>query len=262
MDTGASPRSLVLNETAVRALGYTSNEAALGQLVDWATAARAKDPAQTGAFQIIGVTPDIWLDAVHEEVRAVAYSVDPKSQRNIGHQFLNVKLEGAAIPETLAAIEKVWASSGEAKPFNASFLDQRVQELYTDITRQSQFFTGLSAVAIVIAMLGLFALSAFAAQQRTKEMGIRKSMGAARRDILRLILWQFAKPVLWANLVAWPAAYFVMRRWLEGFAYHIDLAPWMFLAASGLALAIALVTVIGHALLVARVHPAAALRYE
>ena len=119
-----------------------------------------------------------------------------------------------------------------------------------------------AVIAILISCLGLFGLALFTAEQRTKEIGIRKSMGATRTDILRLMLWQFARPVLWANLIAWPVAYFAVRRWLDGFAYRIELEPWMFLAASGLALAIALLTVIGHALLVARAHPVSALRYE
>jgi putative ABC transport system permease protein len=87
-------------------------------------------------------------------------------------------------------------------------------------------------------------------------------MGASRWDILRLLGWQFARPVLWANLIAWPLAYLLMRRWLEGFAYHVDLNPLVFVAASALALIIALATVSGHALLVARTKPVEALRYE
>ncbi|MGE3476712.1 MAG: FtsX-like permease family protein [Rhodospirillaceae bacterium] len=256
MDTSDAPRTLVVNETAVRSLGYASNDAALGQFVEW-IGPYGNNGFQQGPYQIVGVTPDVWLDAVHETVRPVAYGT-----LKTGYQLLSIKLKGQDIPETLTAIERAWAAAGEPKPLTRFFLDQRVQELYVDITRQSQFFTALAATAIVIAMLGLFALSAFTAEQRTKEIGIRKSMGADRRDILGLLLWQFAKPVLWANLIAWPAAYLLMKRWLEGFAYHVELAPWMFLAASGLALTIALATVIGHALLVARARPVAALRYE
>ncbi len=117
-------------------------------------------------------------------------------------------------------------------------------------------------VALFVACLGLFGLSAFTAEQRTKEIGIRKSMGARRTDILKLLLWRFVQPVIAANVIAWPLAYLLMRRWLEGFAYHIELAPWMFIGASALALIIAMTTVIGHALLVARAKPIAALRYE
>ena len=114
----------------------------------------------------------------------------------------------------------------------------------------------------MIAALGLFGLSAHSAEQRTKEIGIRKAMGASRTDVLRMLLWQFAKPVLWANLIAWPAAGYLMHRWLQGFAHHVDLDPLIFVAASAVALVIALATVAGHALLVARAKPVAALRYE
>jgi putative ABC transport system permease protein len=142
------------------------------------------------------------------------------------------------------------------------FIDEFLQTVYMDVIRQGQLFGLFAGVAIFLAALGLFGLAVFTAEQRTKEIGIRKAMGANRRDILRLVLWQFAQPVLWANLIAWPVAYLFMRRWLEGFAAHIELTPWMFLGASGLALGIAVLTVAGHALLVARVRPVTALRYE
>jgi putative ABC transport system permease protein len=177
-------------------------------------------------------------------------------------RVINLKLDGARVPETLAAVDDLWRRIGEPRALARPFLDQTIQSLYIDLARQTQILGYLTAIAVVIAALGLFGLSAFTAERRTKEIGIRKTMGATRIDVLRLLLWQFAKPVLWANVLAWPAAYFVMKRWLEGFAYRIDLAPWMFLAASGLALGIALLTVIGHALLVARARPVNALRYE
>ncbi len=256
MDTAERPRSIVLNETAVRTLGYASNEAALGQLVEW-TPPYGNNGFQQGSYEIVGVTPDVWLDAVHETVRPVAYGTLPAA-----YQILSIKLDGRNIPDTLTAIDRLWTTTGEPRPLTRFFLDQRVQELYLDVTRQTRFFTIFTAVAVVIAAMGLFALSAFTADQRTKEIGIRKSMGADRSDILRLLLWQFAKPVLWANIVAWPAAYFLMKRWLEGFAYHIDLSPWMFAAASALALVIALATITGHVLLVARARPVEALRCE
>ncbi len=258
MDNGEAPTSLVLNEAAVRDLGYATNEAVLGQLIEWPyVSAKRTGAYRRGPYEVVGVVPDFYLDAVHKEMRPTAYTTHPAAS-----QILSVKLNGADIPETLAAIDRVWAASGEPRAITRSFLDQRVQELYLDITRQSQFFTALSVVAIAIAALGLFALSAFTAEQRTKEIGIRKSMGANRGDIIRLLLWQFAKPVLWANVIAWPTAYLIMRGWLDGFAYHVDIAPWMFIAASAAALGVALLTVIGHALLVARAQPVVALRYE
>jgi putative ABC transport system permease protein len=142
------------------------------------------------------------------------------------------------------------------------FLSQRVNDLYADIQRQSAIFSVFAGVAVVIASLGLLGLAVFTAERRTREIGLRKVMGASRWDILRFLGWQFARPVLLANLIAWPLAYLFMRRWLEGFAYHVDLSPFVFVAASALALIIALATVSGHALLVARTRPVEALRYE
>jgi putative ABC transport system permease protein len=130
------------------------------------------------------------------------------------------------------------------------------------MARQMNILAGLAAIAVFIAALGLFGLSALTAEQRTKEIGVRKAMGARTGDVLRLLLWHFVKPVLWANAIAWPVAYLFLQRWLEGFTDHIELKPWMFLAASALALAIAVLTVAGHALLVARAQPVNALRYE
>jgi putative ABC transport system permease protein len=102
----------------------------------------------------------------------------------------------------------------------------------------------------------------FTVERRTKEVALRKVMGARRLDILRFLGWQFARPVLWANLFAWPCAYVFLRRWLEGFAYHVDISPLAFLAAGALTLIIALATVVGHALRVAGAKPVMALRYE
>jgi len=113
----------------------------------------------------------------------------------------------------------------------------------------------------VLACIGLFSLAAFMVQRRTKEIGIRKALGADRGAILRLLLWDFTKPVLWANLLAWPVAFHFMNRWLQGFAYRIDLQPWMFVAATAVALAVALVTVSAHILAVCRARPVVALRH-
>jgi putative ABC transport system permease protein len=114
----------------------------------------------------------------------------------------------------------------------------------------------------VIGCLGLYALAAFAAERRTKEIGIRKVLGARTRDIVRLLLWQFSKPVVIANLIAWPVAWWVMRDWLNGFQDRISLNPALFIGAGLAALAIAAATTAGHAVRVARSNPINALRYE
>jgi putative ABC transport system permease protein len=143
-----------------------------------------------------------------------------------------------------------------------SFLSQRLQDMYADIVLQGTAISLGAGLAVVIAALGLFGLSAHSTEQRTKEIGIRKSMGAGTGDIMRLLMWQFTKPVLWANLIAWPSAWFLMSGWLQGFAHHVNMQPALFAASSALALVIALLTVSVHCWLVARAKPVAALRYE
>ena len=120
----------------------------------------------------------------------------------------------------------------------------------------------MSVVALFLSCLGLFGLAAFVAERRTKEIGVRKAMGASSADVVRLLLWQFSQPVLWANLAAWPAAFFVMDWWLHGFAYRVGQPIWLFLAASVAAALIAWATVSFQSLMAARAKPATALRYE
>ena len=120
----------------------------------------------------------------------------------------------------------------------------------------------LSVIAIFIACLGLFGLAAFTASRRTREIGIRKVFGARARDVVLLLLWQFSIPVLIANAIAWPVAWYYLHDWLQGFAYRITLSPLYFLGAGAIALAIAWATVFVHALRVARANPIHALRYE
>jgi putative ABC transport system permease protein len=137
-----------------------------------------------------------------------------------------------------------------------------MESQYMDVIRQGIIFAAFSGLALFLACIGLFGLAAFATERRTKEIGIRKAMGANSSDIVRLFAWEFSQPVLWANLGAWPIAYYYAHRWLNAFAYHVDLDLWMFLAAGGIALMIALFTVSGQALLAARARPISALRYE
>jgi putative ABC transport system permease protein len=179
-----------------------------------------------------------------------------------GHNLVHIKLNGRQIPETLAAINRLWTETNQLGPFNAFFLNDHMQQLYLDMTRQAQMFAMFASVAILLSCLGLIGIAVSTTERRTKEIGIRKAMGAGDAQIVALLLWQFSQPVLWANAIAWPIAWWLMRRWLSGFAYHIDLHWWVFLAASAVALLIALLTVAGQAVMVARQKPVLALRYE
>jgi putative ABC transport system permease protein len=258
----AANPSIILNESAARALGYANPSDAVGVTRYW-NRVTVRNGTYTSldaqASQVVGVVPDFTAGSIRNAIQPTAYFIDPGMSF-----FLVLKLEGNAIPETMRALEAAWKKATGGEPFagQGRFMSQIMNDLYADILRQTKLFAAFSAVAIVVASLGLLGLAVFTAQRRTREIGLRKVMGASRSDILRFIGWQFARPVLLANLVAWPCAWFFMQRWLDGFAYHVDLGVLTFLAASGLALLIALITVTGHTLLVARSRPAEALRYE
>jgi putative ABC transport system permease protein len=177
-------------------------------------------------------------------------------------QLINVKLAGRDIPETLEMIDRLWSATGSSGRIDRFFLNDYIQNLYLSMLREAQAFSVFSGVAVLLACLGLVGLSASATERRTKEIGIRKAMGAGSGDIVRLLVWEFTKPVLWANAIAWPAAAFFMNGWLHGFAYHVGLQPWLFIAATALALLVALLTVSVQSYQVARDKPILALRYE
>ena len=246
--------NIIINEAAVRSFGFTTPQQAVGQLV---RIGRAPD---SPPLEIVGVMPDYHLAANREAVSPAAFLVDLRFSR--AFFSLSVKLKGESIPETLRAIDAAWRDVGGQRPISRRFFDQFVQELYIAQQRQSTLLTILSAVALGIAALGLFGLTVFATERRTKEIGVRKALGATSRDIVQLLLWQFTQPVLWATLVAWPVAAWVMHLWLQGFAYHIDLEPLLFAIATAIAIVIALLTVSVHSIRVARARPVLALRDE
>lgn len=260
-DDGPGNPSVVINESAARALGFVTSEAAVGQSRRWTRpqivngAPRMSDGASS---QIVGVVPDFSIGSVRDVIDPTMYYVDPA----LSGYSLVVRFKGESIPETLKAIKEIWSRQGGTAPFEGVFLSQYVESLYSDIGRQSTLLSAFSTIAIAIAALGLLGLAVFTAERRTKEMGLRKVFGASRMEILRFLGWQFARPVLLANIFAWPCAYFVLQRWLEGFAYHVPQRPLFFIFAGALALLIALATVTGQALMVARAKPVEALRYE
>ena len=255
-ETAGSP-SIVINETAMRKLGFSSPSQAIGKIVIWNRRrwSANPNPGTVVSSEIIGVLPDYGLNTRRPVLPQILY-VGLNS-----YSVLSVRLIGSQIPEALTSIDADWSTIMRTN-IHRRFLSQTLQDMYADVTVQGTAISLGAGLAAAIAALGLFGLSAHSAEQRTKEIGIRKVMGAGSADIVRLMLGEFSQPVLWANLIAWPAAYLIMRRWLEGFAYRIDMRPWMFLTATAIAVVIAMATVIGHALLAARAKPVAALRYE
>ncbi len=182
--------------------------------------------------------PDFSLDSVTERIPPTIYY-----QTSRRPQLINVRLAGRDIAETRAAIDALWKRMGNGHPLLQFFLDEHLERHYQSVLRQSQAFGICALIAVALSCVGLFALTAAAAQRRTREIGIRKALGANTADVLRLLLWQFSKPVMWGSLLAWVTAAYTMHRWLAGFAYHIDLPLVLFPGAALAALVIALATV-------------------
>ncbi|MFY8096009.1 MAG: ABC transporter permease [Niveispirillum sp.] len=246
------PMGVVLNESAVKTLGYESPAAALGQQV------KIMDNMTTFLMgTVIGVVADFHYRSVHEPIRAVMYISDEGR-----HHAMAVRARAGQLQAVVAKVDRVWAELVPDRPIERSFFDVNIANQYQREQKTSQMFAIFSGLAIFISCLGLYGLASFTAERRTKEIGLRKVLGASVPDIVRLLVWQFSKPVLVANLIAWPVAWFCMDRWLSDFTYRITLNPLLFLGAGSAALAIAWVTVGLHAARVARARPVSALRYE
>jgi putative ABC transport system permease protein len=245
--------NVVLTEEAARRLGFASPQAAVG------TSLRADLlPSEYGLVPItvVGVVQDARFRSIRDPLQPILYTM----QKN-GFSDIVVRYSGApaAVRE---GVETIWKRTVPQVPFEGRFADDIVREQYEQEAARGQLFAGFALLAVVIGCLGLFGLAAFTADRRTKEIGIRKVLGARTRDIVRLLVWQFSRPVLVANLIAWPIAWWLMRDWLNGFDVRIGLTPTPFVLAGTLALAIAVLTVAGHAYRVARTSPVRALRYE
>lgn len=246
--------SVILNQSAVRSLGYASPEEALGKTL------RA-NVFRSGVhdFTVVGVVPDIYFRSVKFGVRASAYWVRPES-----YNVATISFNSTDLPALIESIETVWREHMPLTPISHEFVSEMLAAQYEQENRQAELFAAFSILAVIVACLGLFGLASFTAEQRTKEIGIRKVLGATIRDIVQLLVWQFSRPVLVANLIAWPTAWYFMSDWLDGFSYSLDDSFILMAAgAAGLtALLIAWATVAGRAYRVAQTNPISALRYE
>lgn len=243
----------VITAEAARRLGFRSPQDAIGKQLK--AQAFSSEYGLT-SLTIVGVVSDARFRSIREPLQPIMYTM-----RRNGFGDILVRFSGD--PRRIREqAEAVWKRTIPQVPFSARFAEDIVREQYDRETARGQLFAAFAILAVVIGCLGLFGLAAFTAERRTKEIGIRKVLGARTRDIVRLLIWQFSRPVLIANLIAWPIAWWLMRDWLNGFDQRITLTPWPFLLAGLLALLIAIVTVGGHAFRVARTSPVRALRYE
>ena len=175
---------------------------------------------------------------------------------------LSVRIRDGHTQDALAFIDRTWHAFAPSVAMQRHFLDDDYDQQFQADERQGTLFGIFVGIAIFIACLGLFGLAAFSTERRTREIGLRKTFGAGTGDIVWMLLLQFSVPVLIANAIAWPVAWYYLHDWLQGFAYRITLSPAYFLGAGATALVIAWATVFVHARRVANANPIHALRFE
>ena len=250
----ADSAAVIINESAAMRFGYQNP---VGKTIH-----------KTGGelLTIIGVIQDFHYESLRTTIEPVGLVVNAVVLGDhIEKSFLEAvsfRLNTADIPSALAAIEKTWNQIAPGRPFEYSFLSDDFEAMYRAEQRIEQLFTAFSTVAILIACLGLFGLSAFAAEQRTKEIGVRKVLGASVPSIVALLSKDFLKPVLIAIVIASPIAWYAVSTWLDDFAYKIDLSWWIFALAGILAVGIALLTVSFQSIKAALMNPVKTLRSE
>ncbi len=240
---------IILNETAIRELGFASPEIAIGKQILAAN--------QTETYTIVGVTKDFHFEDLHLPITPFAFTLN---QGN--YNYLIVHLKAGSLSAGLKTVESAWKNTVSSEPLEYSFLDEEFQKNYKAESRLSYIVGYFTFIAILISCLGLFGLAAFTAEQRTKEIGVRKVLGASVVGITGLLAKDFLKLVLLAVVIASPIAYYFMNSWLADFAYRIDIQWWMFAAAGMVALAIAFLTVGGQAMKAALANPVKSLRSE
>lgn len=242
----------LINEAAARLLGFQAPGEAVGRVL---RTELIRD--QVSEITIIGVIPDI-------RFRSLKYGIQPTIMFQDENQYrvLSIRFDGRDPAALLSQVQSLWGRMAGDRPFNAAFVEDMIAAQYDEERVQATVFATFSGLAILVACLGLYGLSGFAARRRTKEIGLRKVFGATVAQIVALLVWQFSRPVMIANLIAWPVAWWLLRGWLDGFEQRVDLSPAYFVAAGVTALIIAWVTVAGHAATTAMAPPIKALRHE
>jgi len=242
-----STKSFVLNESAVKQLGYTSPQAAIGK--------HFKQWGRDGS--VIGVVKDFNYAGLQQTIKPLNFRINP---HNLG--IFTVNIAGGNIPATISAIQDKWKYIAPERPLVYNFLDDNFNKQYTSEDRFGKLFLYFAVLAIFISCLGLLGLASYSTLQRTREIGIRKVLGATVPMIVNMLSKEFLMLVLIAALIAFPISWMGMHKWLQDFAYKIDIAWWVFGVAGVLAVMIALTTVSFQAIRAALANPVKSLRSE
>jgi putative ABC transport system permease protein len=242
-----STQAMIINEATARLFGYSKPEQAVGRkFSQWGREGK-----------IIGVIKDFHFRSLQESIKPLTMRMDMRSG-----ELVSVKIDGANLKNTIAAIENKWTEMMPVRPFNYYFMDEFFDRQYRSEERFESLFFNFAMLAIFISCLGLLGLASYSTMQRTKEIGVRKVMGASVGSIVGLLSADFLKLVMIAFLIASPIAYYGMHQWLQHFAYRTDIHWWIFLVAAVLSALIAFATVTFQSIRAALMNPVKSLRSE
>jgi putative ABC transport system permease protein len=247
-DFATDTANYIINETAVKALGWGSADKAIGKDMKYGDT----------QGKVIGVVKDAHFESLRQAIIPLVFYISPKNYYN----HISIKVAGSNVPSAIATIESTWRHYLPEVPFEYSFVDEKFQQLYTSEQQQGSLVTIFSCIAIFIACLGLFGLSAFTISQRIKEIGVRKVLGANVPQIVLELSKDFLMLVIIAAVLALPFAWYLMGKWLQGFASRIAISWWVFVFAALTALIIAFVTISFQSVKAALANPVKSLRSE
>jgi putative ABC transport system permease protein len=250
--TSQRNKHVILNRAMVTALDFKDPKSAIGEKVK-----QGRD-----TMEIVGVLENYHQMSLKEQVTPLVYRYTPN-----GASFISFKLEKEALAnggtqQVLTELQKVWNTHFPGNPIDYFFLDQFFNRQYESDKRFGEIFSMFTVLAIFVACMGLFGLASFMTIQRTKEIGIRKALGSTSSEVVLLLSRGFVVLVLIANMIAWPLAWFIMDKWLQGFPYRISINPLLFVVAGLLVVVIAFLSVGFQTMKAARVNPARTLRSE
>jgi putative ABC transport system permease protein len=240
--------AFLLNEEAARQLGWS--EPLKGQI--------AMPAIGRAAGPVIGVVKDFHFRSMREAIMPLLFFIPPPNW----FSSFAIRVAPGRMDEAVAFLEKRFAEYDPAHPFRYIYFDEQFERLHAAEERMGELLTLVSVTAIALACLGLFGLAAFSAERRTKEIGVRKVLGATTTSLVSLLSTEFMKLVIVANVIAWPAGYLAMTAWLGEFAYRTEVTLWTFVVTGLLSILIAVATVASQSIRVARANPVNSLRYE
>ena len=239
---------LLVSELTTKEAGYTSLREAVGKSFT----------LDEDKGQIVGVVNDITIYSLHREPYSISYLVTPIGN----HNYLSIRMHSQKISDSISYIQKVWQKMIPSYPLDYFFLDASFEQMHTADKKMGEIFSLFSILAILVACLGLFGLASYTAEQKTKEIGVRKILGASVPTIYLLLSKEFLKWVALANIIAWPVAYYAMHKWLQNFAFRAVIGWEIFLVSAGAALVISVITVSYQSIKAAVANPVDSLRYE